>query len=214
MVGIKIIGFGVGTDRPTLAFDTIDSATVVMSAANVTWENFLFTNTQDALVVAFPVTAAYCGFFNCEFQDLGTDNTLHWITLSAAADYFELIDCNNRGTDTAGNTAFMQIAACDGLRILRLRSNGDFGAANLNMSAAPTDCEIGYCLLENANSVDECISGFSAATGWVHHNEMLLADASQTTGINTEGALYLSENRQNNEDGENSFLALGVGQGS
>ena len=214
VVGIEIIGVGRGTDRPTLTFDTGTDSTIVMSAANVTWHNFHFINTQDALVVAFPVTAAYCGFFDCEFQDAGADNTIEWITLSTAADYFDLIDCTNRGTDTAGNTAFITGAAADHVTIINLRSQGDFSAANIDMSAAWTDCRIQYCLLENANGVDVGIEGFASATGWVTHNEILVADSSQTTGIKTQGALYLSENRTSNEDGENSFLLLGAGQGS
>ena len=206
VAGVTIIGLGRGTDRPTITFATSTAATAVMSAANVTWHNFHFVNTMDALVVAFPVTAAWCGFSDCTFEDDGTDNTLHWITLSADADYFHLTDCENLGTDTAGNTGFITMAAASGVEIKRLKSNGDFGAANIDMSAALVDVLIEDCTLENANAVDVCIEGFAAATGWLRYNSLRIATNGQLTGINTVGALSLFENYQVNADGETGVL--------
>lgn len=213
VAGVAVIGMGRGTARPQITFSATAS-TWTVSAANCRISNVHFIGGVDALVVGIPVTGAHLLINDCFFEDLTTDNTVTWLTLSATADYFNLIDCVNDGTDTAGNVTFIAGVSPDRVTIKNLRSNGDFSAANINMSAAWTNCEISYCLLENANSVDECISGFSAATGWIHHNEMLLQDAGQITGINTEGGLYLSENRQNNVPGENSFLVLGVAQGS
>ncbi len=211
VVGIEIIGVGRGTDRPTLTFDTGTDSTIVMSAANVTWRNFHFVNTQDALVVAFPVTAAYCGFADCTFEDAGADNTLHWITLSADADYFDLIDCVNRGTDTAGNTAFITMAAAQNPHISNLVSNGDFSAGNIDMSAAATDILFEWCALENINGVDVNIEGFSAATGWVRHCSLWIATDAQTTAINTVGNLGLFENYFVNDDGEAGKIQGTVG---
>lgn len=206
VAGVSIIGLGRGTDRPTLTFSGSTAATVVMSAANVTWENFHFINTEDGLVVGFPVTAAWCGFRDCTFEDDGTDNTVHWITLSADADHFELIDCVNLGTDTAGNTGFVTMAAATGVKIRRLVSNGDFSAANIDMSAAAVDVLIEDCALENANAVDVCIEGFAAATGWIRFNTLRIATDAQVTAINTVGALSLFENYQVNDDGETGIL--------
>jgi len=52
VVGIHIQGVGRGTDRPQLTWDDTAS-TIVMSAANVSWDNFHFINDVDALVVWF-----------------------------------------------------------------------------------------------------------------------------------------------------------------
>lgn len=207
VVGIEIIGVGRGTDRPTLTFDTDTAATIVMSAANVTWQNFHFINTKDALVVAFPITAAYCGFADCTFEDDGSDNTLHWITLSADADYFDLLNCVNRGTDTSGNTGFITMAAAQNPHIDNLVSNGDFAAANIDMSAAATDVLFENCKLENINAVDVNIEGFSAATGWICYNSLWIATDAQTTAINTVGNLGLFENYYVNDDGEKGIIA-------
>jgi hypothetical protein len=203
---IRIIGQGWGATRPTITFDTIDSATCIMSAASVTWENFIFKNTMDALAVAFPVTAAYCGFTNCEFIDLGADNTLYWITLSAAADDFKLHNCINKGTDTAGNTAFITIAAASNVEIVGLKSNGDFAAANIDCSAAVIDILIADCYLENLNAVDVNIEGFAASTGWIARCCCEVATDGEVTWINTPGEISLYENYGVNEAGETGMI--------
>lgn len=207
IAGVKIIGLGFGSDRPTITVNAgATAATIVMSAANVTWENFIFKNTVDANVVVFPVTAAYCGFKNCEFIDDGTDNTVDWITLSAAADDFELVDCVNKGTDTAGNDSFISIGAASNVKIVGLRSNGDFAAANIEFTAAGVDVVIADCYLENANAVDVNIEGFAALTGWIARNCCRNATDTQVTWINTPGAASLFENYGVNDDGETGLL--------
>jgi len=203
---VQIIGLGNGADRPTITFDTSTAATIVMSAANVSFENFIFKNTQDALVVGFPVTAAYCSFENCEFIDLGADNTVDWITLSAAADDFKCIDCVNKGTDTAGNDSFISIGATSNVQITGLISNGDFAEANIEFTAAGIDVLIADCYLENANAVDVNIEGYAALTGWLARNYCRIATDTQTTWINTGGAASLFENYGVNNDGETGLL--------
>jgi hypothetical protein len=207
IAGVKIIGLGFGTNRPTFTVNAgATAATIVMSAANVTWENCIFVNTVDANVVVFPVTAAYCGFKNCEFQDDGADNTLHWITLSAAADDFVLEDCINKGTDTAGNTGFITIGATSHVKIVGLRSNGDFSAANIIFTAAGIDVLIADCYLENKNAVDVNIEGFAGLTGWIARNCCMVVTDGEVTWINTPGNASLYENYGVNAVGETGMI--------
>ena len=209
VAGVEIIGLGSGSSRPQVTLATATTATIVMSAADVTWENVGFIATIDALVVAFPVTAAGCGFFDCGFTSSGTTNVVTWFTLDAASYQFTMIDCVHRGSDTAGDTSFLTGAAADGVVIKGLVSNGDFSAANIDMSAAWTDCLIESCRLQNSNAVDVCIEGFSAATGWLVGNMVFIATNAQVTGINTVGTLALFNNYQVNLGGETGLL-IGV----
>ena len=199
---VQIIGLGRGADRPTITFDTDGDATIVMSAANVSFENFIFKNTKDGLVTGFPVTAAYCSFENCEFIDLGADNTLDWITLSTAADDFGILNCINKGTDTAGNQSFITIPATSNVQIIGLRSNGDFEKANIEFTAAGIDVLIADCYLENINAVDVNIEGYTALTGWIARNCCQIPTDTQTTWINTPGSVSLFENYGVNQPGE------------
>ena len=113
-----------------------------------------------------------------------------------------MADCVNKGTDTAGNTAFLTMAAASNVSIVRLKSSGDFAAANIDASAAPTDILIEECRLENINAVDVNIEMFSAATGWLVRNSLWIATDAQLTAINTVGNLGLYENYLVNNDGE------------
>ena len=206
VAGISIIGLGRGTDRPQVTLSATDS-TVTVTAANVSIQNIHFINDIDALVVGIPVTAAHCRIQGCLFDDAtASKQTIHWITLSAAADYFECIGCENHGSDTAGATAFITGAAADHVTIRGLVSHGDFAAANIDMSAAWTDCLIEDCALENANGVDVNIEGFSAATGQVRYNSCMIATNGQVTWINTPGTLALFENYGVNLGGETGMI--------
>jgi len=206
VAGISIIGLGRGTDRPQVTLSATDS-TVTVTAANVSIQNIHFINDIDALVVGIPVTAAHCRIQGCLFDDAtASKQTTHWITLSAAADYFECIGCENHGSDTAGATAFITGAAADHVTIRSLVSHGDFAAANIDMSAAWTDCLIEDCALENANAVDVNIEGYASATGQVRYNSCMIATNGQVTWINTPGTLSLFENYGVNLGGETGML--------
>ena len=204
--GITIIGLGVGDNRPTITFTTADTADIDFDADNVAIKNFRFICDIDALAAALDVNNPYCSVEDCEFIDLGTDNTLEWINVAATGDYFECINCTNRGTATAGNNAFISMAAATGVKVIGLVSNGDFAAANIDMSAAALDVVIEDCRLQNSNTVDVCIEGFAAATGWVSHNLIFIATDTILTGINTVGTLALFENYQINVGGETGIL--------
>lgn len=206
IAGVRVIGLGEGSSKPTITFTTIDSATMTMGAASVSIENVRFVCDIDAMVVGIPVTAAYCSMINCEFIDLGADNSLYWISLSAAADDFKMIDCKNKGTATAGNTAFITLAAVSDVEIINLKSNGDFSAANVEFTAAPVNILIEGARLENANAVDVCIEGYAAASGMFVDCLVRIATDTQTTGINTTGALSLFACYQVNNDGESGLL--------
>ena len=206
VVGVTVIGLGRGTDRPTFTFSATAS-TITFSAANCSIENCHFINDVDALVVGLPVTAAHVRIAYCLFDDAtAAKQTVDWITLSAAADYAEIVYNEHHGSDTAGADSFVSGAAADHVKVVGNISHGDFAAANIEMTAAWTDCLIEGNRLENANAVDVCIEGFAAATGTVAHNLCEIATDAQVTGINTVGALALYENYQVNNDGETGLL--------
>jgi hypothetical protein len=204
--GVRVVGLGEGSSKPTITFITDTASTMTVTAASTTLENIRFVGDIDALVVGIPVTAAYCSMINCEFIDNGTDNTVDWITLSAAADDYLCLDCLNKGTATAGNDSFISMAAASDVKIINLRSNGDFAAANIECTAAPVNLLIEGARLENANAVDVCIEGFAAATGMCVDCLVRIATDAQTTGINTAGALALFACYQVNNDGESGLL--------
>lgn len=66
--GVTYHGLGLGRNRPTITFSTDTAAQMIVSAANVTFKNFVFDFTGiDAIVAAISVTGADVAFEDCEF---------------------------------------------------------------------------------------------------------------------------------------------------
>ena len=206
---VKIIGLGEGTNRPHITFDGggVDTAVDIdFDANNVILENFRFTNTEDGALAPLDINAAYCQVNRCYFVDDGTDNTIDWIILDANADYFECHDCWNDGTATAGNDSFLSTAASQGLTITGLRSQGNFAAANIEMTAAAVRWLIEGCVMENANAVDVCVEGFAACTGMLVDCSLKIATDAQVTWFNTGGESSVFRTYGVNDDGETGII--------
>jgi hypothetical protein len=206
IAGVYVKGLGVGASKPTITFTTDTAAQITMAAASTVFENIRFVCDIDAMVVGIAVTGADVSFIDCDFIDNGTDNALYWVSLSATADRFKMFGCRNYGTATAGNTAFLTMAAVSDVEIYDLRSRGDFSAANIECTAAPVDLTMERLRLANANAVDVCIEGFAAASGDLYDCLVHIATDAQTSGINTAGALGLFDCYQINNDGESGLL--------
>jgi len=74
VAGIKLVGLGEGVDRPTLTFTTATSATIPVSANNVSMENFILTASFADIVA--PVTLSTAKNFklkNCEINASAAD---------------------------------------------------------------------------------------------------------------------------------------------
>lgn len=209
VAGITVIGLGEGSSRPTFTFTTATTADIEVDAANITIANCVFINDIDSLAAPIDVDAAYFAMIDCDMRDdTAAKQTIRWILGDANADNMTLIGCNNRGSDTAGATAWITLNGADGVEIIGCRSNGDYSAANVeNITAACTDLLITKNHLENANAVDVNIEGFAAMTGWLSFNSLRIATDGQVTWINTPGNTSLFENYGVNNDGETGILA-------
>lgn len=131
--GIQIIGLGYGTLRPTFTLDTAATATINVSAANVSLENCIFVaNFADIASVFTTTTAKGFTLKNCEFRDT-----------SAILNFLRIIDTNTTSNDTddltmvgcrrlgAGATTATTIIKMDGTNA-RLRVQGNY-FAHLNV---------------------------------------------------------------------------------
>jgi hypothetical protein len=98
VAGVAVVGLGAGSDRPTLTFDTANTATINVSAANFSFKNILFVGNFLSIASAITVGAApWCTVEDCEFKD--TSAVLGFLsavttTVSVNADHLHLI--NNR----------------------------------------------------------------------------------------------------------------------
>lgn len=212
MQGLTIAGLsGKTQDYPVITFDTDVNADFEIDGAGTIIKRIRFVNTQDACVAPFDVNAAGCEFHNCIFVDDGTDNTLTWIAVAAAAHEFRCVDCINHGTDTAGNTQFIAFegtsAHCE---IINLQSHGDFSAANIDCAAAVADIMVKGCHLETANAAGVNMEAFAAASGFFADNRCTADQDTDVVWLNTPGNFFTFEsygvNDITNATGESGLI--------
>jgi hypothetical protein len=118
IAAVAIVGLGVGSAVPTLSWTATD-ATIVVSAANVSFVNMKFVNNVADVVTMFSVSGGGDGltFEKCVFTDTSTVlNAIDFITLATGADDLAFIDCRVIGK-SASNDSFITGVAHDRLYI-------------------------------------------------------------------------------------------------
>lgn len=86
VAGVAIVGLGSGTDRPELTFGTATGASIVVSAANVSFVNLSCIGNIDGLTQPFDVQATDC-YIDVEWRDTSaTVEAVRAILTTAAAD--------------------------------------------------------------------------------------------------------------------------------
>jgi hypothetical protein len=122
-VGVSIIGLGNGSLRPTITFDTATSATMTITAANVTLDNLIFTQAFDAIVSPIVISAAGVTIKNCYFMTANASyQCTQMILTTAAANNLTISGNRFVGTVDAGTTAAITIVGGDNAVI----TNNDF----------------------------------------------------------------------------------------
>ncbi|MCP5072932.1 MAG: hypothetical protein GY947_06505 [Rhodobacteraceae bacterium] len=113
VAGVAIIGLGKGSLRPTVTLDTAVTATFLVSAADVTVHNMLFSVNFADVVRVFDVTAAGAHIDSCEFVAAATN--MNWVDVIGVSgaddtgDALTVTGCRAFGVDAANN-GFMLIA--------------------------------------------------------------------------------------------------------
>lgn len=102
--GVTVIGLGNGTDRATFTWGTSTAAQIIVSGANLTFQNIRCDFTGiDAVVAGISVTGADVAFDSCEFiTNSATAGCVLGILTAATATRFRFT--NNRCLGPATNT--------------------------------------------------------------------------------------------------------------
>lgn len=80
VAGVAIVGLGTGTNRPKLTIDTANTATIPVSAANISIQNFQVVANFLGIAAAFTVASAVeFSVTNCYFYD--TSSTLNFLNI-------------------------------------------------------------------------------------------------------------------------------------
>jgi len=106
VAGVSIIGVGEGADRPTITLDTATTTTIPVSAANITFENIIFTANFADIVALFTLTTAKnfklegC-YFKATASAMNFLNIIDTATTVSAANGLQIIGCKWIEPDTA-----------------------------------------------------------------------------------------------------------------
>lgn len=96
--GVRVVGLGRGTARPTFTFSTATTATIPVSVANFAFENCIFTANFADIVAPFTLTtAANLRLKDCYFKATAANMNFLYIvdtsTSDNAADGLEVVGC-------------------------------------------------------------------------------------------------------------------------
>lgn len=188
VAGITVWGMGSGSLRPKVNIGTLTSATVTISAANVTVRNLLFVTTLDAVVTAIVISGADCKLFSVETRDTSATQCLDFITTTAAADRLYISDWVHRGDAAAGANTAISVVGGDGLVIENFNLYGNFVTAAIeNKTTACTNATIGggykqnYIWTKNSADVAVTLAATSTANIGPNINAMLTDNAANIT---------------------------------
>jgi len=149
--GVYFVGLGTGTLRPTITFSGSTAATMTITAANVTVDNFVFLQTLDAIVSPIVISAAGATLTNCYFSTATASAQVTQMILTTAA-ASNLTITNNRfvGTADAGNTAAITLVGGDNINI----SNNNFiGAYTTTVGAIQCITTLTTNIVIRANTI-------------------------------------------------------------
>lgn len=207
--GTRIIGQGIGSQKPLLTF-TAAGSTIAMAAAGISFENINIQGPQTGTTTVaafFTVTAAYCAVRKSDMQ-MATSATALVTTafsLSSAASDFSVTDCERVYATTGTPTSWLAPTGTTGPnRVQVLRNN----------VMLPLSATTGGCIDTTANSVtagtnwvvaDNNFANLTAAstvaikfvagqTGQVAYNNLQIAAAGAATAITTPGNMVMSQN--------------------
>lgn len=114
VAGVSIVGMGRGASRPTITFDTVTSAAVMVTAANCSIENMILTANYPDIVTAIDVDAV--DFMAKEVAFFETTANMNWLNCvvtddtNNAADGMTVIDSERISVDAdAACLAFVSV---------------------------------------------------------------------------------------------------------
>lgn len=215
--GSSVIGLGQGSNRPTLTFSATAS-TVVMSAANVTIENFLVKPGIADVVVCFPVTGAWVTLKDIDVIPNSTYSIKSFATVGAAASWFRLKGGFHVATTAAGAAAsWIKITGhattSTGVRIEDLQGFLTVAAGASSGVEVNTTATVAM-FMRNCHLV---VSGDGSAvpvtligsTGFVAQNYISGTQTTLAAGFVTT-SVYGAENYVSNTANKNGLLTPGV----
>lgn len=210
VANVAIIGLGTGASRPKFTLDTANTATVSVTAADITIQNIQFVANFLSIATVFALTTAKnFNLQNCTFTD--TSNILTFvsiITTDASANHADGLTVQNctwtGSTNTTANAFVVLGAASDSIlfsdNVIWLGVNNSGGAC-ITGAFTPTHVQVlrnNIYRLNTAMSAGLALDTSAVATGLVMDNRAGIGVDTITSAVwVTNAGAVLSNNRSN-----------------
>lgn len=203
VAGVSIIGLGLYGQRPTFTFTTANTATFLVSGADVYIENLKFVANFLNVATAIDVTAKGCYLNTCSFDD--TSSILNFIAAVKAsgaantADGLRVENCRFFPTATGSAGMVKAVDTIDRLKLINnlMVSAGTGGTAfacsnliNSSTGKLLTNVDIGRNRVINAMTAGELLLSTDGTTntGMIYDNYVGHADVTGTHDLGIDGA--------------------------
>lgn len=189
VAGVRIIGIGRGTNRPTITMSAVAS-TVAVAAASVTLKNLLFLATADTTIVV-DVNSTDAVLDSLEIRSTTGKEFVTGIDINGGAanacDRTTIVNCGIYSTLAAGASRGIELGeVADRVLIRGCTILGDYGDAAIHNPTGKvlTNLAIEDCFLENVQTGDHALELVSACTGRLVRN-LYKSDMTQATAADT-----------------------------
>ena len=211
--GVKTIGLGNGTNRPTITAITSTAAEIQIAATDIEISNVVFVCNITNQVNMINVAASGCGFYihDCEFNETGAVG-LASIVIAGAADDCRIEDNRFYSIGANGDHAIAIDAVVDRTIIKDNLIYGDYDDACIHSASAHLQTRVEGNTLINVATGQHAIEFSAAATGVIHKN-FIGGDTTGTSGAIDPGSCYVGQNLWNTAGDNDPLPSCGLSSG-
>lgn len=199
VAGVRIIGVGEGSYRPTFTWSNT-AGTIAISAANVTIENIITKVSVDEVVSMFNVTGAGVTLDRVDFVETASAQAIQWLLTTAAADHLTIKNCHHAQVNAAGIAQkWIELVGVDFARIVDnvffIVGNASTSSHLISGSTAVVYCEIARNIMWfSGATIDKVVNLVTTSTGFIHDNRAFSGTSVTTAGAYTCDACAFAEN--------------------
>lgn len=219
VAGVTVQGIGTGTNRPTITLGTATTATLAVSAANVTLRNMRLVSGIDSLAMMLDVNEGGFTVEDCDFVTSSGLECLNFINLATTFDDFVIRRCrflqptDPAGTDGNADTGAIYLVDSERVLIEDCYFAGQFETAIVhNKTTAAGELWVRNCYGRQTLSGAEVFTLPSGATGGVQLSFFVIPNADDVTEAKTWGTLpdtfFIDVNSCVGNDGAGGQLAV------
>ena len=197
LAGTSIVGLGWGGTRPLIK-TTATTSTILCSAANLLFQNFVVQAGITETVTIFSISGKDVIINAVDYQEDATNNytCISFLTTTAAASRFMVLNCRHNSTTVpVGTAAWMSIVGGDGwtienneLNVIRATNAASCAIGTLTPAATNVLIRNNVMNLGLTGAGKICVSLFAGTTGLVCDNRGIAIGATLASQFGCAGA--------------------------